>query len=190
MESVIQFFEYFLTLSEESKKLILECVQLKKIKKNTVIVEEGQKNKHMYIIKKGVVCGIKNIEGAPKIVNIWMENETFGDVATYINDDVATKSFTALENLEVYMVDTKKFRDLFNTSIEICNLGRIIAEKYIIKTEFLHSVYYKKSASERLDFFENTKPGLINRIPLKTIASYLDITPETVSRLRKNRLEK
>ncbi len=185
MQNLFDFFEKHTPLSESSKAMILSTAEIVKFKKNTIIIHEGDKNEFMYIIKEGLVKGYYFKNGEYKVDTIWMKNDTFGDVITYITGRPATKSYVATEDVEAFQIDTKKFRALFEQSHEICNLGRLIIEQYIVKNEFFRKSILNKTAEEKYVFLLDKHPEIYKRCKLKDIASFLDICPETLSRLRK-----
>jgi CRP-like cAMP-binding protein len=184
MENVFIYFDQFVVLSPEARNLVLSTVDLIEIKKNTKILSVDSLNKYMYIIKKGLVRGYKSKAGIEITLSLWMENETFGDVTTYITGNPVRKSYEAIEDLEVYRLNIAKFRALFQTNLEICNLGRVIIEQFILKTELIKDNLRANSAEQKMEFFLTNRPGLIDRVKLKHIASYLDIAPETLSRIK------
>ena len=180
------WFLSYCNLTGESVELIESCSEFMIIPKKTKIVTQGEKNKYVYIIKKGVVRGFHIEDGIERTISLWMDGDTFGDVKTYINNEMpASKSYEALEDLEVYRINTKKFREFFSKSHELCNLGRILVEDFIIKSDFFKDSIAHLTPFERYCFFIKFRPGLVNRIKIKHIASYLQLTPETLSRVRK-----
>jgi CRP/FNR family transcriptional regulator, anaerobic regulatory protein len=184
MNYISVFFDQFILLSPEAKSMVMDTIEYKQIPKNTLILKAGNHNRYMYIIKKGVVRGFITNNDVELTMSLWMENETFGDAVTYIDGSKSIKSYDSLEDLEVFVVDIAKFRSLFDKSIEISNLGRIMIERFVLKTETLKNSLRLPSPQERFDFFLENRPGLIGRVKLKYIASYLSITPETLSRIR------
>lgn len=185
MQNLFDFFEKHTPLSESSKAMILSTAGIVKFKKNTIIIHEGEKNEFMYIIKEGLVKGYYLKNGEYKVDTIWIKNDTFGDVITYITGRPATKSYVATEDVEAFQIDIKKFRALFEQSHEICNLGRLIIEQFIVKSEFFRKSVFNKTAEEKYAFLLNQHPEICKRCKLKDIASLLNICPETLSRLRK-----
>lgn len=184
MKQAFIFFESHLSLSQRAIDSIEQTMDLVRFAKGSIILNLGENNNYIYIIKKGVVRGIV-YENEKEITNsIWMEGDTFGDVITYISNKPATKTYEAIEDLEAYRINISKFRNLFNESHEIANLGRLIIERYVEKASQTKDLLRSKSAKEKYEFYILNRPGLINRIKLKYSASYLDITPETLSRLR------
>ncbi len=176
MKTPFDFFDQFLVLSPEAKELISETIDYQTFRKNTII------------LKKGIVRGFIHNDKEEVTLSLWMENETFGDISTYITGAKTTKAYEALEDLEVYTVEIASFRALFEKNHEICNLGRIIVEQFVLKTERLKNALRFTCPEDKLKQFIVNRPGLISRVKLKYIASYLNITPETLSRIRKSNL--
>ena len=107
---------------------------------------------------------------------------------TYLTGDKATKSYIALENLIVYKFEIQQFRSFFDTNYQICNLGRILTEHYILRKKFEDQIYQIADLSERYKYFFQFHKQIIYRIKGKDLASYLRVTPETLSRIRKRPL--
>lgn len=185
MEFISQYLQRISPLSNYSLSLILQTVSLEKIKRNTLIVEQGKHNKYMYVIRKGIAKAYVGENGDNKTVSLWMENETFGDIYTYITGEVATKNYIALEDLIVYKFETEKFRALFDISYEICNLGRLLVEDFITRSRFECIIHSNATPKDKYDYLLQHRSNLLNRVKLKDLASYLSITPETLSRIRK-----
>lgn len=188
MENVLQQINKYISLSNHANELVLSCIDCVSVKKNSEIITIGRPNKYMYIVKRGVVRGYCYKDFQEITVSLWMENETFGDITTYLTTNPAIKSYQALEDTELYRLDIHRFRSFFKINHEICNLARIITEKYILKSQYLSNCLIHLTADEKYQLFLINKPGLIHRVRLKHIASYLDITPETLSRIRCNEL--
>ncbi len=182
---MFDYFEKHILLSHISKEMILKTVEIVKFKKNTIVINEGEKNENMYIIKVGLVKGYYFNNGEYQITTIWKENDAFGDVLTYISGSPATKSYITIEDVEAYKIDIKKFRALFDINHEICNLGRLLVEQYIVRTELFRKAIINTTAKEKYDFLLDQYPEIYKRCKLKDIASLLGICPETISRVRR-----
>lgn len=189
MNSVFDYFSRFMVLSDEAKGLIEGTVEMVYIPCRTVIVRQGQVNNSMYIIRKGIARGFRTYNAEELTVSLWAEGEAFGDVTTYITGGPAAKSYQLLEDSELYCLNIGQFRALFAVSHEVCNLGRLIAEEYIVRMEERKREYMALSASERYQYFITKHPQLLRRIKYKYIASYLGITAETFCRIHVARLK-
>lgn len=188
MEYVVKYFSKICELSNDSIILLLSCIDKVEIKKNTVIIKEGKTHPYIYIIEKGLVRGYTTDDFIEDTNTFWMESETFGDVKSFISDIAVSKSYQAVEDLLVYRVDKFKFRGIFTENIELATLGRKILENYILRSEYRVTLLKISDLIIRYRTFCEMRKGLNNRIKLKNLASYLKITPETLSRIRSSHI--
>jgi len=183
MNSIFDYFDQFLPLSEEARKLVLSTISVKNAPKGTVVVCQGKTNTDFYLIKKGVARGYYLQDGIEVTSTLWKENEVFGDVITYISSEPANKSYQVLEDSVLIKINTARFRALFEMNIEIANMARIMVEKYIFNLEKEKKRFRDLSAYERFQIFITERPDLIHRVKSIYIASFLNMSPETFSRV-------
>jgi CRP-like cAMP-binding protein len=117
---------------------------------------------------------------------LWSEGQIFNDVTTYIANTPATKSYQMMEESVLYRIDNQKLRALYDTNFEICNLGRLIMEEYVVRVEAARKLYRDLDATQRYEQFLTDKPGLILRVKQKDIASFIGISAETLNRIHSN----
>ena len=183
MNSIFDYFDQFLPISEEARKLVLSAVVVVNVPKGTVLVCQGKTNSDFFVIKEGVARGYYLQDGIEVTSTLWKENEVFGDVITYISFEPATKSYQVLEDSVLYKLNIARFRALFEQNIEIANMARIMVEKYILKHENEKKRLRDLSAYERFEIFITERPDLIHRVKSIHIASFLNMSPETFSRV-------
>lgn len=185
MDFLKYYFEQHLALSKDSFKLLCNCFEKLELKSNTLIMEEGKFHPYIYIIRKGVVRGFTlNDNGVEDTKSFWFENETFGDVKSYIANLPVSKSYLALENMIVYRVDKLKLRELFYLNIELANLGRLIIEDFVFRSDIRQQILIETKPKEKYLKFCKLRKGIHTRVQLKYVASFLQISPETLSRIR------
>lgn len=181
--SVYDYFNQYLVLSENARKKVDKTSSTKFYRKGTIVLTENHTTQYMYIIKSGIARGFSSDLGEEVTLSLWGEFDAFGDIISYIDRQGAKKSYIMLEDSYLYLVDIDAFRALFLHDIEIANLGRILMERYIIKNELIKLSNRNKTAYERFLLFLKEKPGMVHRVKSKYIASYLNIRPETFTRL-------
>lgn len=184
MEFIRHYFNKLISLSDESIALLATCTERIEIKKNTIIMEEGFTHPFIYILDKGCVRGFNKIEDKEITTTFWMENETFGDASAYVTNLPISKSYQAMENLIFYRVDKMKFRQLLTINLELATLGRLIVESFIVRSDIRLKILSLSNPKDRYDKFCELREGIPARVKLKYIASYLQIAPETLSRIR------
>src|SRR5690625_1162255 len=90
----------------------------------------------------------------------------------------------AIEDTMILAISRKKLGDLYNSIPKLNKLFRLITENMLIAIQRRAEIYMRKSSKDRYEHFVNNFPNFAQRVPLKMIASYLDITPEYLSNLR------
>jgi len=90
-----------------------------------------------------------------------------------------------LEDSESYVLSAEDLQDLYSRYPELNQIGRLIAEEMCIILEERINSLHTESAIERYQSLVKKQPNLLNRITLGHIASYLGITAETLSRIRR-----
>lgn len=184
MEHFKNIISKYIQLSPEVFEIVSTTVSFEILSRNTLILEQGKPNKHIYLLKKGVVREF-TVENNDITKNFWVEDEFFGDIMTYITGDKSGFSYEAIEDVELYKIDIHEFRLLFKSHHEVCNLGRMLAEEYIVKTQHNAVFHTNVCPITKYKIFLEQHKFLINRVKLKHIASYLQISAETLSRIRK-----
>jgi CRP-like cAMP-binding protein len=102
----------------------------------------------------------------------------------YVENQKGYETIELLEPCELYEIQTEDLRKLFNSDIHIANWGRKFAEQELIKVEERFIFRQCKTALERYKDLINNDPALLQRVQLAYIASYLGITPVSLSRIR------
>jgi CRP-like cAMP-binding protein len=190
MDILIKYFGQFIDLSEEALTLIAGTTEIITAHKGEKLILQGQVNYYSYLIAKGVARGYRVNFNDEVTDTLWSEGQVFNDITTFIANTPATKSYQILEDSVLYRIDNQKFRALYQTNFEICNLGRIIMEEYIVRVEAARKRYRDLDATQRYEQFLIDKPGLIHRVKQKHIASFLGISPETFNRIHSSRTKK
>src|SRR6185503_18854812 len=114
-------------------------------------------------------------------------NHFVADFSSFLTRKPARENIHALEDCELALISQKDLEKLYSESFAFQKLGRLIAEyNYVLAVERIYSLQHE-SALERYNHLLEIYPNLINRVPHHYIASYLGITPESLSRIRKEK---
>jgi CRP-like cAMP-binding protein len=184
LATITYFFNQIHPLTDAlQKELALHTFPLSIIK-GKMLVRPSIENKYFYFIVKGVVRSF--IKQENKEITTWINIE-HSVVSSIRNLGVNTWSgeyLQALENCELIAIPADALQRVYETYPEANYYGRIIIEDCYRSSEERAYVSRIPSAAKRLKHFQETNGHLLNRVPLKYIASYLGITLETLSRLR------
>jgi CRP-like cAMP-binding protein len=153
--------------------------------KKEMILQEGNLCECIYFIKKGVVRGF--ITDAGKDITTWItaEHEMVTAISSLDRSTAATENIEAIEECELIGVRADAIQQLYELYPEFNITGRKLLQQYYRDAERRALVIRLTNAEQKYLFFIEQYAHLANRIPLKYIASFLGITIETLSRVRK-----
>lgn len=173
-------------LSDETTEQLLPHIQHIYKKKGDYLIKQGQINDNLYILKKGIMRFFYLSDD--KEVTNWFctENMVAFTSRCFFSGLPSNEYLELLEDSSIYYISSKVFKQLYNSNIELCNVGRKIAEEYCLEFESRVPTLHTQTAEERYISLINETPEILQRVPLMHIASYLGVSQETVSRIRKN----
>jgi len=182
-----QIIDDIYPIREEAKGKIRELVREIGLPKNTIIIEADKVEKYIYFIKNGVVRAYSEHEKGE--ITFWFgeEGEVLLSMKSYVDGERGYENIELLVNCSLYRIEIVKLKQLFREDIDVANWARKLAEKELLKIE--HRVISREllSAKQRYNDLIKNRPGLLKRVPLKHIASYLGITQVSLSRIRREK---
>jgi CRP-like cAMP-binding protein len=186
---LFDFTSKYVTLSEEEKNAIRSLTIFRMAKSGAVLLKEGQKSRDSYFVLKGCVRTFYMVDGEEKTTAFYTEMEAFtphcvlsgGPSEYYVS--CVEDSILTIGNPDMEAEMLSKFPK-FET---VC---RLFAEELLSKEQKKFDEFKLSSPEQRyLKMLEN-RPDLIQRVPQHQLASYLGITPQSLSRLRRRVGEK
>lgn len=171
-------------LSEGCLVRLSQIVKTISLKQDEFILKDGQVCKNLYFIQKGLLKCFYVRDGKP--VSDWF----FGEMETVVSidsfyDQVPGEDFIqALEDTDLFYITYDDLDKLYKDFIEFNVIGRILTNKYLRIWHQQARNIRMLTAEERYAFLLAKQPELINRVPVRDLASYLDMSRETLSRMR------
>ena len=183
--SVIETLNYFYPLSEGIKDYFRKHTYSCSFRKGKLLLKAGEVCEHIYFIKKGAVRGF--IKDGTKDITTWItaENEVVSSISSLDIREPAQENMQAIENCEMLALTYADFQDLYVKFPEFNIVARKLLQKYYQDAERRAFIARVTNAEKKYQLFLIRYGHLANRIPLKYIASFLGITLETLSRVRK-----
>ncbi|RHB33837.1 Crp/Fnr family transcriptional regulator [Bacteroides nordii] len=184
METFEEKFQNRYQLSEADISALLSHMEEVRFKKKEVIVQEGTKNTNLYLIKEGIWRGHYLKDGVDTSIWFASKGEAAFSVWGYVDNSYSQISIEAMSDSIAYCISKAALNELYSTSIGLANLGRRLMEHQLLTTEnWLISAGSPRAKERYLTLIKET-PELLLHVPLKYIASYLWITPQSLSRIR------
>lgn len=166
---------------------IAEMAHRVRMKKGTLLVEADKVCRNVFFVAQGIVRAFCYAKG--RDITFWIGEE--GTVAlsmqSYINGKPGYESVVTIEDSLLYKISIDNLHELYSHDIHIANWGRVFAEKELLRAEKALIPQLFTTGSERYEQLLREQPHLLNRIPLENLASYLGVTPVSLSRIRSNK---
>jgi CRP-like cAMP-binding protein len=155
--------------------------------KDEVYLHEGETSRKIAFVAKGAVRMYFIIEGEERCKDFQFEGQFTGSLASMLTQTPSKFAVAALEDTILIEMNGNDLSNLYDTYKIWERFGRIyMTNSFLYKEKREASLLFDSSAT-RYENLLREQPQHIQRIPLKHLASYLGITPESLSRIRKKR---
>lgn len=173
-------------LSEDDLSAIKNHLTPKKLRKKQYLLQEGDVCKFVAFVEKGVLRSYTIDEkGTERIIQFALEGWLISDLYSFLTAEPATYNIDAIEDCELVLISKTAHDDLLRTLPRYETWIRLqITGAYIALQRRLTSII-SLSLEERYESFTSIYPDIVQRVPQHMIASYMGLTPETLSRVRK-----
>jgi CRP-like cAMP-binding protein len=183
---LIEYFNRLLPLNEEERSVLETVFKERKIKRRQFILQEGDVSKLNTFVVEGCFK-MYMIDGNGKEHNLQfaIENWWIGDIGSFHTEQPSKLYIEAIENAVILQINKEDQLKLFVEYPKFNRIFRVITENALVSTQRRILQNISSTAEERyLDFMERY-PHFFNRISNVQIASYLGVTPEFLSTIRK-----
>jgi CRP-like cAMP-binding protein len=179
-----------LPLTSDEEALIVATFQPKKLRKKQYFLEEGNVCKYVGFIVKGAMRQYSvDDKGAEHIVHLYIENYWVSDRESAVMLTPSKYNIDAWEDTELLIA---KVADMLNLIEKVPSFGQMTRlmdqRSFIVSQRRLNSTI-SNTAEKRYEEFADNHPEFIQRFPQHLIASFLGITKETLSRIRKQAIK-
>lgn len=167
-------------LSDTSIQLLLDEMEEVSLGKGEFTVYEGDRDPYIWFVKTGLVRAY--VEREAKDITLWFASD--GEIINFMSREIAAYNVEMVEDSLLLRIPNHRLEALYESSLELSNWGRKLMEYYLCEYEnyFINDSW--SDAREQYESLLRTRPELFQKVPLKHIASYLQITPQSLSRIR------
>jgi CRP-like cAMP-binding protein len=171
--------------SDEDLDMALGCFYQENFKKEDYFLNAGKICNKISFVESGLFRLFYQVDGEEKIMLFFAENEFMTDYFGFLTQSPSIRPIQALEDSIVYSIERKQLNLLFDKSKSWERVGRKLAESAYVTSVLKANRLLHDDYDTRLKTFIEESPTLIQRVPQYMIASYLNMTPETLSRVKK-----
>ncbi len=184
MKELPDFIEFLQTLDKAKADVIHSLCKEVVIKKGTYLLREGQTCSKSYLICSGVARKFFCYGDKEITTEIYLK----GDVAFALESSVqqipSAENIVAVTDIDALCIDDTAFVEAKKAHAWLVELDLVFIEQYTIQLERRLREQYTLNAAERYKRILDQSPALLQSVPLKIIASYLNVTVERLSRIR------
>ena len=185
----INIFRQFTDFHERDLKIIMPYFEPKKFKKKFNLLNVGQVSNEVYYLIKGCIRLYCEKDGEELSTYFFTENMFAGSYDSFLSRKPSKVAIETLEECEVLILTHDSQENLYTVFPKMNEFIRKAIEQRFVLLHDLFISYLLNSPEERYLMLQKDRPDLLQRIPQHQIASFLGITPVSLSRIR-NRVAK
>jgi CRP-like cAMP-binding protein len=184
-------FNEIIALTQEEQEIIKSYLTPKKLRKKQFLLQEADVCKYIAFVEKGTLRAYTvSDKGSEHIFQFALEGWLISDLYSFLTGEPATYNIDALDNAELLLISKTAHDELLQKMPKYETYTRVqLTGAYIAMQRRLTSII-SLSLEERYNYFTSLYPDILQRVPQHMIASYMGLTPETLSRVRKRLKEK
>ncbi|WMX17175.1 MULTISPECIES: Crp/Fnr family transcriptional regulator [unclassified Aureispira] len=175
----------YASLTEEEATYLAEHLVIKKYAKNEVIFSEGNIARTIYFVLEGCVRLYYNVEGIDKTAFFYTEGDFICAGESYNLEVPAIENYQAIEDSIVVLFDKSWNEKLMHAFPVFQHIALVATENELIACQKMLASFVTQSPTQRYVKLLESDGDLFLRVPQQYIASYLGVSPETLSRIKK-----
>ncbi len=184
MHKLIETIKLYIPVTQQEIRQLQASVDKRTYKKNETIFAEGKISDEIYFVTKGCVRLFYNVDGNDKTAFFYTEGKFICAGESYTYNIPAIENYQAVEQTELLIFTKSKIETLLKEVPKFEVIARIATENELITCQQVIASFVTKSAEERYIDLLATQGELFQRVPQQYIASFLGVSPETLSRIK------
>ncbi|MCB1146560.1 MAG: Crp/Fnr family transcriptional regulator [Leptospiraceae bacterium] len=184
MQAIRSYFDKLVKLNDLEFAEIVRVMKKVSLSKKEFLLNEGEVCDFVAFIEKGVFRYHHEIEGEEKVIAFFFEREFVSNYRSFLTGQPSEYYIQALEESEIWIIRKADLMRLYDKFPKIDRLGRFIAERLFLAVTARLDSFLFSSPEDRFQSLIKQNPALFERVPQYMIASFLGVTPESLSRIR------
>ena len=182
-DTLLDFISKYMTLYEDEKIAFGALDIFHSLRIGTVLLQEGQYSKDGYFVLKGYLRSYYVIDGEEKTTAFYTEME--GLTPHCVIQKKPSEYYVSCIEASIVMISNPDMEvQMFEQFPKFESLCRILSEELLVKQQIDFDAFKTHSPEQRYLNLLEQRPDLVQRVPQHQLASYLGITPPSLSRMR------
>lgn len=190
MQNLFKAIEKYVSLSDKDKYVMEQLFIKKKINSNDCFLQSGEVCREFAFIEQGLFRHYINNDGIEETFYFSSENNFVCDYDSFINKKISNKTIVALEDTVIYSISFSNLQLFYSRVSTGERFGRLYSEEIFTNAVKHILSIHTDSAEQRYLNFLNLYKHIQQRIPQYYIASFIGVTPQSLSRIRRQMVNK
>jgi len=184
-DKLYRYTEQIIKLTPGEKALLESVFTVRQVPRKFKLAEEGKIARELFFINKGLVRLYYTKDGAEITGYIFREHLFAASYDSFLRQAPSIQTLETLEDCDLLVINHSAMEKLYEDMPSMHILTRKVAEQRFINAQMILSSFILDSPEERYRKFEEQHGDLLLRVPHHIIASFLGMTPVSMSRIRK-----
>lgn len=186
-EQLYQSIHENVALTDEEWERCKSSFRPKRMLKRQFLLQEGDVCRQIAFIEKGALYSFSmDAKGTRNVMQFGFDGWWIADLHSFFTETPSTLNIEVLENAEILLIDRKNHEELLKEIPAYERYQRIIIQNAYVALQQRVENALGRTAEERYSRLIERSPQFMNRVPLNLVASYLGMSPATLSRVRSN----
>ncbi len=188
-KNIIQHIRQHTDLSDSDAIILNKYIEIHQFKKKEFISQESRVCKHLYYVEKGCLrMYFINKKGVEQITQFALEGWWISDYQSFLNNTPSQYYIQAIEASGIVSIEKQNLDNLLIELPQLEKYFRHMLQKDVAGAQLRSKLLYEMTKEEFYVHFSTSFPDFMQRVPQYMIASYLGLTPEYLSELRKKNI--
>jgi CRP-like cAMP-binding protein len=184
-EIFFQNFNEKVRLTETEELHIKQYLTPKNLRKRQYLHQEGDICKHIAVVEKGALRSyIVDDRGQEHITAFALEGWTISDLSSFMHEQISIQNIDALDDCELVLISKSSHEELLKSMPKYGTYIRILVTDAYVALQKRTLEMISQSPENRYKSFIELYPNIVKRVPQHMIASFMGLSPETISRIR------
>ena len=180
-------FQEHVSLTDEEWEMCKNNFRPKRMLKRQFLLQEGDVCRELAFVEKGALYSYTvDSKGNQHVIRFAFEGWWMANLQSFFTGNPTTLNIEVLEDSELLMLDRKNHEKLLDEIPAYERYHRIIVQNAYVALQQRAENALGLTAEEKYSRLIEQNPEFMNRVPLNLVASYLGMSPETLSRVRSN----
>ncbi len=184
LEGLHHYLSRFVPLTKQEFGLFLPYIEIREFEKKVKVIDKGEMERYLNIIAWGLARKYLPVRNREITVQLASEGHIIHSDLSFHYRTPSSAVIETIEPTTFFSISYDSLQELYDQFPKAEHLGRLLISDLFVKKDSRYHDQLLKNIRERFLEYVRTHPQMLQRVPQKYIASYLNIKPETFSRLK------